>query len=94
MAILFVLLIPIAIVLFVLFDVILYLEHEDHIEEWEKDGRPGGFFWRPEGVSAWAGSSVEAALHPLGCFQLQHGWRQIRERSAFCFGIVRYGGSQ
>ena len=40
------------------------------------------------------GRSVEAALHPLGCFQLQHGWRQIRERSAFCFGIVRYGGSQ
>ena len=38
--------------------------------------------------------SVEAVSHPLGCFQPQHGWRQIRERSAFCFGIVRYGGSQ
>ena len=62
MAILFVLLIPIGIVLFVLFDLILYLEHEYHNEEWEKDGRPGGFFWSPEGVSAWAGPFARGSL--------------------------------
>jgi hypothetical protein len=62
MVVLIVLLIPIAIVLFVLFDVLLYLEHEYHIEEWKKDGRPGGFFWRPEGTSVWAGSFARSSL--------------------------------
>jgi hypothetical protein len=62
MVILFVLLIPIAIVLLGLFDVILYLEHEYHTEDWQKDGRPGGFFWTPEGVSRRAGSFSRSRL--------------------------------
>lgn len=62
MAILFVLLIPIAIALFVIFDVMLYLEHEGHIDEWIKDGRPGGFFWRPEGSFFWSGSFSRTRL--------------------------------
>jgi hypothetical protein len=80
MAILFVLLIPIAIVLFVLFDVLLYLEHKDHIEEWKKDGRSGGFFWRPEGVSVWAGLFRRGGLASAWLF-LTPAWMAADQRA-------------
>jgi hypothetical protein len=55
-AILFVLLIPIGVTLFVLFDLIVRLEHKRHKKDWEKDQKPIGIFWRPRGALVWSGS--------------------------------------
>jgi len=44
-------LLPLVLVLlygFVLFDRLLRPEYETHRQSWEADGRPSGFFWRPE----------------------------------------------
>lgn len=61
-AILFVLLIPIGIMLFVFFDLIVRLEYQCHNSEWEKDQQPVGFFWRPEDASVWSGSISRSRL--------------------------------
>ena len=48
--------------LFVLFDFILYLEYEEHHEDWLKDDKPAGFFWTPGGASYWQGSFSSSNL--------------------------------
>lgn len=48
--------------LFVLFDFILYVEYEEHHEDWVKDDKPAGFFWTPDGTSYWQGSFSRSTL--------------------------------
>ena len=48
--------------LFVIFDLILYLEYEEHYDEWVKDNKPAGFFWTPEGATFWQGSMSRSTL--------------------------------
>ena len=38
---------------FVAFDRLLRIEWAEHRDQWESDGRPGGFFWRPQGAAWW-----------------------------------------
>jgi hypothetical protein len=52
---LFLLLLPIGIALFIVFDLIVWWQYENHHDEWEKDDKPAGFFWKPEG-SSWKGN--------------------------------------
>ena len=52
----------VSISLFVLFDFIVYLEYEEHHEDWVKDNKPSGFFWTPSGASFWRGSFSRSSL--------------------------------
>ncbi len=36
-----------------LFDCFVRLEYEQHREQWERDGKPSGFFWRPKECGFW-----------------------------------------
>src|SRR3982750_1327375 len=36
--------------LFLLFDEILKFQHKNYYADWEADGKPYGFFFRPEGM--------------------------------------------
>ncbi len=40
-------LLPFLVTSFVAFTSLVKLEYADHRPEWEADGRPGGFLWRP-----------------------------------------------
>jgi hypothetical protein len=59
---LFLLLAPIGISFFILFDLIVRLEYKFHVEDWEKDQRPVGFLWRPRGAGVWSGSIARSRL--------------------------------
>src|SRR5689334_24408858 len=61
-AIWFVLLIPIGVALFVVFDLIIRLEYKRHRDHWETDRCPVGFFWRPRNARVWAGSVSRSKL--------------------------------
>jgi hypothetical protein len=50
------------IALFVLFDLIVYREHEEHTADWERDKSPSGFFWQPSDTSSWQGSNSRSSL--------------------------------
>lgn len=41
---------------FVNFDRLVKIEYQKHSEDWIKDGKPKGFFWRPP-ESPWVGGS-------------------------------------
>jgi uncharacterized membrane protein YesL len=56
------LLIPIGIALFVVFDLIVRLEYKRHRNVWETDQCPVGFFWRPRKARVWAGSLSRSKL--------------------------------
>ena len=43
-----------AILLFVAFDRLVALEYNEHREDWERDGCPMGFFWKPAGSQFFA----------------------------------------
>jgi hypothetical protein len=45
-----------ALVGFVIYDIIIRREYREHRAEWEKDGKPIGFFWSPEEGSFFTGS--------------------------------------
>jgi|SRR6266567_8643211 len=68
-AILFVLLIPIGLILFVFFDLIVRLEHKYHTADWEKDQRHIGFFWRPRDAAVWGGSMARTRLASAWLFK-------------------------
>lgn len=53
-------LVPFLFASFVAFTSLVKLEYADHRPEWEADGRPGGFFWRPPISGFWA--SVRSGL--------------------------------
>ena len=37
---------------FFTFDALVRREHDRYLDAWERDGRPDGFFWRPDGASS------------------------------------------
>ena len=45
-----------------LFDYLVRWEYEHHREQWERDGKPSGFFWRPKECVFW---SSHSAMHRL-----------------------------
>ena len=45
-----------------LFDRLVRWEYEHHREEWERDGRPDGFFWRAEGCTSWKSNIAKKRL--------------------------------
>lgn len=49
----FALFIVTALASFVVFDVVVRAEYTRHRAEWERDGRPHGFFWVPQEVRGW-----------------------------------------
>ena len=83
-------LVLVSISLFVLFDCIVYLEYEDHHEDWEKDDKPAGFFWRPSGVSFWRGSMSRTSLASSWLISTP-GWvlaDQKARRLLFCYRLL------
>src|SRR5205809_4901391 len=59
-AVLIAILIPILLYSFLLFDRLVRQEYSDYRSQWEQDGRPRGFFWRPQEVHAFDITSVFA----------------------------------
>jgi len=53
---------PLCIYAFRTFDRIVKKEHSEHHAEWEKDGKPIGFFWVPKDGSVWTGSIARSRL--------------------------------
>ena len=45
-----------------LFDRLVRWEYEHHREQWERDGKPSGFYWRPKECVFWLSHS---AMHRL-----------------------------
>jgi hypothetical protein len=45
-----------------LFDCLVRWEYEHHREEWERDGKPDGFFWRTEGRTFWKSDMAKKRL--------------------------------
>lgn len=43
----FLVLFPILIAAFIVFDKLIWLEYFEHKRNWEEDGKPHGFFWVP-----------------------------------------------
>lgn len=43
-------------------DQLLRLEFKKHRSEWEKDGRPYGYFWYPKGTAFWSGGLARGSV--------------------------------
>jgi len=69
-----------------LFDCLIRCEYEHHREQWERDGKPSGFFWHPKEREFWSSNS---AMHRLaGVFILA---RQLGQRRGRIVGVGFYG---
>jgi GH35 family endo-1,4-beta-xylanase len=49
---------------FINFDRLVKIEYKNHKEEWIRDGKPRGFYWRPPEL-AWFAISSSLAMHNL-----------------------------
>jgi hypothetical protein len=47
---------------FLIFDRILKIEHSEFPSDWERDGRPTGFFWKPPDGRFLEGSAARSSL--------------------------------
>ena len=45
-----------------LFDCLVRWEYEHHRDQWERDGRPEGYFWRPKEAAFWSSDSAKKQL--------------------------------
>ncbi len=54
---------------FLTFDRLVKWQHEHHREEWEKDGKPDGFFWMPTARKSWRGHLAMTKLNVLWLFR-------------------------
>ena len=45
-----------------LFDKLVRWEYENHRSEWERDGKPDGYFWRPAEATRWASDNAKKRL--------------------------------
>lgn len=55
---------------FFIFDDILRKEYLEHPSEWEKDGKPIGFFWVPKGGTVILGSYARSSLATKWAFSV------------------------
>src|SRR5262245_31518752 len=83
--------------LFVLFDCIVYSEYEDHPEDWNIDGKLGGFFWQPSQSCFWRGSMSRSRLASTLIFTTPD-WVRADQRTShllfwyrFCWWILIVG---
>jgi hypothetical protein len=69
-------------------DMLLSLEYNSYREEWEKDGQPHGFFWRPPETTWFSYLSLKPKS-ALGFFRLAFVWSlkipkwMLTDRKAF-----------
>jgi hypothetical protein len=45
-----------------LFDCLIRWEYEHHREEWERDGKPDGFFWRAKDCKFWSSDMAKKRI--------------------------------
>jgi hypothetical protein len=56
-----------------LFDSLVRWEYHHHHEQWERDGKPDGFFWRGEGCVPWSSGVAKKRLDVSWLFKTP-GW--------------------
>jgi ABC-type anion transport system duplicated permease subunit len=52
-----------------LFDCLVRWEYEHHREQWERDGKPRGFYWRPKECVFWLSHSAMQRLAGIVVFR-------------------------
>jgi hypothetical protein len=52
-----------------LFDQLVRWEHDYHHEEWERDGRPYGFFWKSSSCTFWKSDMAKQRLMLVWLFK-------------------------
>lgn len=81
-----VILIPVLIATFVVFDKLVRLEYSSYRKSWEADGKPHGFFWMPDeskttgGWSGGFGSSLARTRCAFGWLLSTPEWMRGDER--------------
>jgi hypothetical protein len=71
---------PLLLIDFWLFDRLVRLEHQFHRREWEKDGKPIGFFWVPSESSVWSGAFARNRCSGAWSFRTPE-WMRKDERA-------------
>lgn len=56
-----------------LFDRLIRWEYEYHRDQWERDGKPDGFFWRAQECKVWSGDMAKKRLTTGWIFKTP-GW--------------------
>jgi len=78
-----------------LFDCLVRWEYEHHREQWERDGKPSGFHWRPKECVFWLSNSAMHRLAGVFIFKTPdwaaglecRRWLRLM-RAAFLAGVV------
>lgn len=52
-----------------LFDRLVRWEYDHHREQWERDGRPVGYFWKADGCNFWSGDAAKKRVEFLWLFR-------------------------
>jgi hypothetical protein len=53
----------------ILFDRLVKWEYEHHREQWERDGRPVGYFWKADECGFWSGDNAKKRVEFLWIFR-------------------------